>query len=70
MVEAQFERAQSIAERAYEAASTEAQEQGLSVDAVREAAAELGEKVSAVAERAKQAAQEKADEVRLGSQTV
>lgn len=69
MVEAQFERAQTIAERAYEAASNEAQEQGLSVDAVREAAVQLGEKVSAVAESAKQAAQDEADELRLGSQT-
>ena len=38
MLDEQFERAQTIAERAYEAGSNEAQEQGLSVEAMRGAA--------------------------------
>jgi hypothetical protein len=60
MLEEQFERARTIAERAYEAASDEAREQGVSVDAVREAVAELGGKLGAVAESAKQAARDEA----------
>jgi hypothetical protein len=45
MLDEQFERAQTIAERAYEAASNEAQEQGLSVEAMRGAAERGGVKV-------------------------
>src|SRR5690606_12698936 len=55
--EAQFERAQAIAERAYEAGWHEARAQGLSVDAGREAESEVGDEPAA-ARRAKKAAKE------------
>jgi hypothetical protein len=69
MLEEQFERAQTIDERAYQTASSEAQVQGVSVEAMPGAAAELGEKAGAVAESAKEAGKQKADELELGSQT-
>jgi hypothetical protein len=57
----QFERARTVAERAYEAAWDEAREQGISAESGREAATELGRKARAVGEKAKEAAQEKWD---------
>src|SRR5690606_6646259 len=58
--EAQFERAQAIAERAYEAGWNEARAQSLSIDAGREAESEVGDKPGAAARRAKKAAKEEA----------
>ena len=61
MAEEQFERARTVAERAYAAASDEAREQGISAEGGREAATELGRKARAVADRAQEAAREKWD---------
>ena len=61
MAEEQFERARTLAERAYAAASDEAREQGISAEGGREAATELGRKARAVADRAQEAAREKWD---------
>lgn len=69
LVEAQFERAQTIAGRAYEAGSDEAREQGLPVDTVRESVAKIGDKLGAVAQSARQAAEDKAEETRVKSPT-
>jgi hypothetical protein len=56
MAEEQFERAQAVAGRVYEAAWVEAGEQGISAEGGRAAAAELGRKARAVADKAKEAA--------------
>jgi hypothetical protein len=61
MAEEQFQRAQTVAERAYAAASDEAREQGISAEGGREATTELGRKARAVADRAQEAAREKWD---------
>ena len=61
MAEEEFERARTLAERAYAAASDEAREQGISAEGGREAATELGRKARAVADRAQEAAREKWD---------
>ena len=58
MAEEQFERARTVAERAYAAASDEAREQGISPEGGSAAAAELGRKARAVADKAKEAARE------------
>ena len=67
MAEEQFERARTVAERAYAAASDEAREQGISAEGGREAATELGRKARAVADRAQEAAREKWETPRLRS---
>jgi hypothetical protein len=58
MAAEQFERARTVAERAYEAAWDEAREQGISPAGGREAAAEVGRKARAVTNRAKGAARQ------------
>jgi hypothetical protein len=61
MAEEQFERAQIVAEHAYQAAWDEATEQGISAEGGLEAGAQLGRKTRVVADKAKEAARERWD---------